>query len=872
MKLKNHKTLRTTRLKQFIFMGVFVAVGSVLPGWATPTPMQACRAAYEAIDPWKVFEACGQLVADGEQPIDANVWDWLALADRQVSSEIPELETIKMYWKRSEDSGQITGRKALKAFENAKGEKARDEAFKKFAAYGKWMKAYAHNVRANAYGESKEFKKAVAEITVAIKLVPNYKNYAERSTFYDALGKISDQKKDLLVAVKLSESVGNLNSYPHGSMRYHDRAGFNDYVKDMDTVSKSKRGKELLKDSASAVDWCMHLFPEANERTLLACEEAARATPHDPRGHSYLAATLLRRPNPDFARADAALAQALKVDPKFARAMINRGASLRLQGKFAEALTSVQEGLALDPTLAVPAGLTNLGLIHTGLGNFDEAVKNWDLLLAQTPWDDFALRNKALTLTKAGRYTEALYTSAHLIAYKPFKIENYALRGDIHTAAGNDFLAAQNYKTASQIKKDLKALVKYDPLYEKARESFIAKRGGAKPKNLMEMLAPMATHVREKGNLDPIYSSIGLRTQWQKDGSLRLWPKISEGVYLLHDFEGIYLLPDGVNYQKAFRDGKRGPVESPKTTSSGKHIYPLGYRDLAWFPPDSLPWTPFGSFYFGLLKPLSNESEGVSEGVFVYADGFDLLSGPFFYGVPTTLIKEVSRVVEGDKTIITLSDGLVATTAPGRQARLDIPGFGWFRGDLNEKHLPETGVIMEDNGGWSLFLKGAVVQARRDRRNMSEIAVIDRDSFITLNPNGDFTYDTRVGRDHTIFNYPASGVAPYVSTRNSDRDWRVVEAEIKAQEEKEAADASWREYQQGINSNQPNNSPSVCSRCNGSGQVWQSGGASQTRISAPSGATASQREDFYNSAGSIRTSHSSGGMTTCSACGGSGSN
>jgi hypothetical protein len=68
----------------------------------------------------------------------------------------------------------------------------------------------------------------------------------------------------------------------------------------------------------------------------------------------------------------------------------------------------------------------------------------------------------------------------------------------------------------------------------------------------------------------------------------------------------------------------------------------------------------------------------------------------------------------------------------------------------------------------------------------------------------------------------------------------------------------------------PETTRRVCARCNGSGQLWQAGGASQTRVSAPSGSSASQREDFYNSAASLRTSYSSGSMGPCPVCGGSG--
>ncbi|MBL0351046.1 MAG: tetratricopeptide repeat protein [Elusimicrobia bacterium] len=827
-------------MKRISCVVVFILVGFVISGGAASPQMQACRAAYETKDPWKVFETCGQLIADGDLPADANVWDWLALAERQVDNEEPNWGIIKEYWRRSEESGQKTGRMAFKNYDDAKGEQVRNEEFKKIAAYGPWMMSYAYSHRAHTYRRGNNLKQAIADMTQAIKLAPHYKDYFSRSEWYEAFGKYPAQNKDLLDAVKLSESVGNLNSNAHTKIKYDDPNGFNAYIKDMDPVSQYRRGKFLKKETAGAVDWCLYNFLGPYETALPACEEAARSTPDDPRGHNYLAATLLKQPAPDFERADAALDAALRADPQYARALINRGASLRLQGKFEEALKAIQAALAIDPGLSAPAGFANLGFIHAGLGNFDEAVKNWNLLLAKNPWDDAALRHKAVALTKAGRLNEALYASAQLIAYKPLG-KNYELRGDIQSVAGNDLLAAQNYLIAMQMNES--AFKKLYPKWSAARETFLSKQGDVKPANLLEVIAPLPTYVREKGNPEPKFVSTGLRTQWQPDGSLRFWTQ---------NDDGFYLLPDGVKFQKALDKGGRGPVQSPEETSGGKRVYPLGEFSVAWLPSDS--------FYFGLLAPVAPSSNGRH----VFVNGMEY-GGPFLFGQSVHAMKEVSRRTEGDKVIIAFTDGVVETTQPGRQARIDIPGAGWFQGDITQNHLPYTGVLTRDDGQWSLFYKGDLLATTQ--KGTATTKFPERDSSIVLRQDGEVYYHFGGVWEEKSVTYPASGAEPIRTAGNVKLpSWRDYEEGRRKFEEKEALEDALRAARSYV----PETTRRVCSRCNGSGQLWHAGGASQERVSAPSGSSSSQREDFYNSASSVRTNYSSGSMGICPVCNGTG--
>lgn len=822
--------------KKSPFASVFFLVGLVARGGAVSTPMQACRAAYEAQDPWKVFETCGQLIADGDLAEDARVWDWLSMAERQVRDR-DDWADMGYYRDRSLNSGQETAWAAFKAYDDAKGADERKELFAETQKFGPWFASYALGRRSGSFNAKGE----LSLLNAALKLNRNHLLLYSRSKTNEKLGKYPAENKDLLDSVKAAEAVGLTNTEAHRDIWYNDPKAMENYIKDMDPVSQYKRRKFLKRDTATAVDWCLYNFLGPLDTALPACEEAARVSPKDPRGHNYLAATLLKQTTPDFKRADAALAAAINADPHYARAHINRAVSLRLQGQFEEALKAIQAALAIDPSLSVPTGYANLGFIYAGLGNFEEAVKNWDRLLAKNPWDDVALRHKAIALAKAGRWTESLATSAHLLAYKP-SVENYELRGDIQSVAGHDLLAAQNYLIAMQ--KNDAAFKKLYPKWSAARETFLSKQGDARPKNLMEVISPLPTFVREKGNLEPKYASCGLRTQWQADGSLR---------FSALGNMGFYLLPDGVKFQKALSDGGRGPVESPQETPSGKRIYPLGEFSVAWIPQES--------FYFGLLSPLAPSSNGRQ----VFVNGMEY-SGPFLFGQSVHAMKEVSRTTEGDKIVITFTDGVVETTQPGRQARIDVPGAGWFRGDITQNHLPYTGVFTRDDGQWSLIYKGENLATTQKGTAITKFP--ERDSSIVLRENGEVYYHFGGVWEETSATYPASGAEPLRYAGKAKRpSWQEYEEGRKKSEEKEALEDALRAARGYV----PETTRSVCYRCNGSGQLWRAGGVSQERVAAPSGSSAAQRESFYNSASSLRTQYNSGSLGPCPVCNGSGS-
>ena len=54
-------------MNRILFIPI-VMLGVISPSLAERPEMASCRAAYESVDPWKVFNACGPLIADGEVP------------------------------------------------------------------------------------------------------------------------------------------------------------------------------------------------------------------------------------------------------------------------------------------------------------------------------------------------------------------------------------------------------------------------------------------------------------------------------------------------------------------------------------------------------------------------------------------------------------------------------------------------------------------------------------------------------------------------------------------------------------------------------------------------------------------------------------
>lgn len=116
----------------------------------------------------------------------------------------------------------------------------------------------------------------------------------------------------------------------------------------------------------------------ANQDAPVAEPETPQVTPE-----SRLDAGLALADKKDWAGAEAAFREAIKLRPEFPEAWNNLGHALREQKKYAESVKSYQEALRLRPDY--PQALEYLGEAYVEMGKFDDARAVLDRLRPLDP-------------------------------------------------------------------------------------------------------------------------------------------------------------------------------------------------------------------------------------------------------------------------------------------------------------------------------------------------------------------------------------------------------------------------------------------------------------------------------------------------------
>lgn len=108
-----------------------------------------------------------------------------------------------------------------------------------------------------------------------------------------------------------------------------------------------------------------------------------------------------------------------------------------------------------------PTGDRNLAGIHFEQGRYEEAVREYAVLVEQNPKDSGLRASYAGALGALGRYDAALEQLDAAIALEPVNVEAYHNRAVIHERRGERDAAVRDYQTA----------VRYNPQYEPSRQA-----------------------------------------------------------------------------------------------------------------------------------------------------------------------------------------------------------------------------------------------------------------------------------------------------------------------------------------------------------------------------------------------------------------
>ena len=108
-----------------------------------------------------------------------------------------------------------------------------------------------------------------------------------------------------------------------------------------------------------------------------------------------------------------------------------------------------------------PTGDRNLAGVHFEAGRFEEAAREYAVLVEQSPNDSALRASYAGALGALGRYDAAIEQLDRAIALEPVNVEAYHNRAVIHERRGEKEAAIRDYQTA----------VRYNPQYEPSRRA-----------------------------------------------------------------------------------------------------------------------------------------------------------------------------------------------------------------------------------------------------------------------------------------------------------------------------------------------------------------------------------------------------------------
>jgi cytochrome c-type biogenesis protein CcmH/NrfG len=123
--------------------------------------------------------------------------------------------------------------------------------------------------------------------------------------------------------------------------------------------------------------------------------------------------------------------------------------AMRGRGEYAAAIARLREVARLDPNMT--DAFAEMGGIFYLLGDFNRALSAYDIALAQRPVLRSALQGSAKVYKQRHDYNAAAQRLRTILRYNPNDAEIWMNLGDIAIYQGDEMLARDCYKRASEI-------------------------------------------------------------------------------------------------------------------------------------------------------------------------------------------------------------------------------------------------------------------------------------------------------------------------------------------------------------------------------------------------------------------------------------
>ncbi|BAY16673.1 tetratricopeptide repeat protein [Anabaenopsis circularis NIES-21] len=305
----------------------------------------------------------------------------------------------------------------------------------------KW-RAVALDWRGDIYTQSKQYSKALEDLTEAIKLVPDEAEYlSDRGKTYRLMELYQEALQDFDHAIELSPQYNR--AIANRGLTYRVMKLYEEALQDYDRAIELNPKYDWAIASRGVTYRLMERYPEA----LQDFDRAIELNPKSDwaiaaRGETYRLMKCYPEALQDFDHA-------IELNPKYDWAIASRGQTYHLMKCYPEALQNLDRAIELNPKL--DWAITSRGQTYKAMERYPEALQDFDHAIELNPKYDWAIANRGVTYKATERYQEALQDFDHAIELNPKYDWAIAQRGETYRLMERYPEALQDFDRAIEL-------------------------------------------------------------------------------------------------------------------------------------------------------------------------------------------------------------------------------------------------------------------------------------------------------------------------------------------------------------------------------------------------------------------------------------
>jgi serine/threonine protein kinase len=271
--------------------------------------------------------------------------------------------------------------------------------------------------------EAKQYDKAIADYTEAIRLKPDYAEaYSNRAFVYTFVGKfdqaIADCNEAIRIKPDLAEAYKN-RANPHNQLKQYDDA----IVDCNEAIRLNPNYAEAFANRATS-----YVDLKQYDKAIADCDEAIRLKPELFQAYDIRASAYDYQGQYDKAIAD--LNEVIRLQPNLADAYIDRGYAYLNLGQYDASVADSTEAIRLNPNLAL--AYNNRAYARLNLKQYDAAIADCTEAIRLNPNLAFAYGNRGNAYINLKQYKAGIADCTEAIRLNPSFVSAYIDRGDAY--------------------------------------------------------------------------------------------------------------------------------------------------------------------------------------------------------------------------------------------------------------------------------------------------------------------------------------------------------------------------------------------------------------------------------------------------------